>query len=503
MVRLPRMRRPVALGIVLTLAVLTAAGGLVARRAADAADPTRGNRLSAQDVRILARAASSCTALTPARLAGQIVVTSDPVLTPAQWDQNAPWSGAQPADREAAVTALAHLMCRLVGQARAVRIEEQDPWRVALAAHRQGMDELIKAGSITGDVRTYVDTVERYASLYALQPAFGGGASRALAAADPSAGAVVPVPDPYARTVVAAGRVCAEMPPARVAAQIAVTSGFDPGRVGPAGEQGIAQFLPQVWADHVERAASRSPWDPFVAIPALGRTMCALIKKAGGQYGPALAAFARGDEAAPVGRLAEAVTKAEAEYAKDTRLKPAKGEPAAPERDQPAVKAAGAPDRSYGPYFIVNLATSMCADLPGAGAGRRDGPINQFPCAKVADDNQEWTFEPRAVDPDGHQLYWIRNADDGYCVDPPGSAEVRPGTELAVTGCFDWDNQYFWLEPTTTGKRFASYRLRNAVTGMCLDVPGKGAGRKDARLALAPCRVKEDHDWALVEKPEW
>jgi hypothetical protein len=302
------------------------------------------------------------------------------------------------------------------------------------------------------------------------------------------------------------------MPPARVAAQIAVTSGFDPVKVGPTGEQGIAQFRPQVWTAHVEWAASRSPWDPSVAIPALGRAMCRLIKRAGGEYGPALAAFTRGDETAPVTALAEAVAEAEAGYAKDARLKPgrtpasakpAKANPAAPKREQPAVKAAGAPDHSYGPYFVVNLATSMCADLPGAGAGPRDGPVQQFPCIKVDDDNQEWTFEPRAADADGHRLYWIRNADDGLCLDPPGTGAVPPGTGLTETGCHDQDNQHFRLEPAKTAKGFAYYRLRNAVAGMCVDVPGPGTGGIEARLVLAPCRADDDHDWALVERSAW
>ncbi|MGI5148773.1 RICIN domain-containing protein [Plantactinospora sp. CA-294935] len=520
-----------ASGVVLALAVLTGAGGFAARQAASAAEPLAGASLSAQDVRILVSAGFSCVALTPARLAGQVMVASNfgsrPVaemrergatgtaaLTPEQWEQNVPWTGARPTDREAAITALARLTCRLVGQSRAVNIKE-DPWRVALAAYRVGLEQVIAAGGIPGDAKDYVDTVERYARWYALQPALGGGSATPAAT---SGGSVASVPDAYVNAVVAAGRICPEMPPARIAAQITVTTGFDPNRLGSAGEQGIAHFLPNVWAANVQSSANRSPWNPSVAIPALGRTMCKLIKQAGGQYAPALAAFARGDETAAVGTLAEAVTKAEAQYAKDSRLQaprtvpaPSKPEetkatakPTRPARDnQPAVKAAGATGRSYGPYFIRNLVTEKCVDLPGLGEGRRDGPVNQFTCNRTGDDNQEWTFEPRAVDGEGYQLYWIRNADDGFCVDPPGLETVQPATTLNETGCSDRDNQYFRLEPKKTSGGLAYYWLRNTAADMCLDVLGVGSGGDAARLTLFPCHSNDDHEWALVEKSEW
>jgi hypothetical protein len=528
-----RPTRPVLLGIGLALAVLLGAGGFVARQAAHAAEPLRGNQLSAADVRILAAAASSCTALTPARLAGQIMVASNfgdrPVagmrdggaagvaaLTPVQWQQNVPWPGAAPTDRDAAMTALAHLMCRLVGQARAVRIQA-DPWLVALAAYRLGMDKVVAAGGIPDDAKDYVNTVDRYADWYVLQPALGGGsaAPAAIASYTPG-GAVVPVPDQYVNAVVAAGTVCPEIPPTLIAAQIMVTSGFDPGKLGAAGEQGIAQFLPDVWTEHVHEAATRSPWDPLVAVPALGLTMCALIKQAGGQYAPALAAFARGNQATPVTTMADSVTKAQAEYAKDTRLQAPKApsaspkppkpkpKPSAPARtNQPAVKAADATGQGYGPYFILDLVTKQCVDLPGDGPGPRDGPVNQFPCDKTVDDNQEWTFEPRGADSQGYQLYWIRNADDGFCLDPPGIGTVASGSPLDETGCFDQDNQYFRLEPKTTAGGFAYYWLRNTVADMCLDVPGKGDGGPNAQLDLVPCLSHDDHEWALVEKAEW
>ncbi|MFF5055240.1 RICIN domain-containing protein [Micromonospora sp. NPDC000663] len=540
MFRMPKLSRPVFLGSALALIVLLGVGAFVARQAANAAEPLEGNRVTASDVRILVRAASSCPALTPARLAGQIMVASnfrdEPVddmraggatgvaaLTPEQWRKYAPWPGAEPSDREAAITALAHAMCQLVGQARALKID-QDPWRVALAAHRLGMDQVVAAGDIPAGARDYVDTADRYASWYALQPAFGGGpASPARAAGTTAAGgSVVPVPEAYVKAVAAAGRVCPEMPPALIAAQISATSGFDPNKLGPAGEQGIAQFLPGVWTTTVKSAAKRTPWDPSVAIPALGQTMCRLVEQSGGQYPAALATFTGGRERATA--FAEVVTKAQAEYAKDTRLQspktPARSAPSpsattkpksptgtkAPARDnQPPVKATDGVGAggSFGPYFIVNLRRKTCVDLPNFGAGTRDGPVGQFTCAKTGDDNQEWTFELRGTDRDGYQLYWVRNKDDGFCLDAPGIGKVESNTPVNETGCYDNDNQYFRLEPKVTSGGWQYYWLRNTASKLCLDIPSEGNADPRAPLTLFACSSNNDHEWALVEKSEW
>lgn len=539
MFRMPSLSRPVFLGSALALIVLLGAGAFVARQAANAAEPLEGGKASAADVRILVSAAASCPSLTPARLAGQVMAASafgaTPVegmrdggatgvaaLTPQEFQQYVPWEGAKPTDRDAAITALAHLTCSLTGQARTLNLDE-DPWRLALAAKRIGLDGVITAGGL-GTAQEHVNTVERYATWYALQPEFGG------AAASPrpgpgyaTAGAILPIPEAYVTSIVAAGKYCAEVPPALVAAQVMAVSGFDAGKLGPAGEQGIAQFLPQVWSDNV-KSLTRSPWQPAVAIQFLGRTMCKLVKESGGQYAPALAAFTRGSVTAEVTALAEAIDKAQAEYAKDTRMqlapaktpatgansgapKPSKSAKPAPTQkertNQPAIMAADAKEGNYGPYFILNLATKMCVDVGGFGATEVDGPVNQFTCAKTTDDNQEWAFVPRAVDPDGYQQYWIRNFDSGYCIDPPGRAGVESGTELSETNCIDEDNQYFRLEQRKVSGGFAYYWLRNTSSNMCIDVPGNGDAGVNARLALVPCLADDDHDWALVEKSEW
>ncbi|WP_422771305.1 RICIN domain-containing protein [Plantactinospora sp. WMMC1484] len=547
----------------------------MAPRPADAVQPLAGTEVSDADVRLLTEAAEACPTLTPSRLAGQVMAASrfsaTPVeavqavgaqgtagLVPTVWQKWAPWDGARPGDREASVTALAHHMCQLVGQIRVLRLDG-DRWQLALAAHRVGVGPVVETGDVPAGAVEYVDTVQRYAIWYAMQPAFGGSGepapetTQAMVAERVTEAAPLPVPDEYLEPILAAGAVCPQqLPPARVAAQLMATSAFDPQRLGPTGEQGIAQFLPQVWVAYVRPSATASPWTPSSAIPALGETMCALLEAVPGtgadDYPLALAAFLRGDPAVrsladvPGGEriiaLTEQMGRFETEYARDTRLTPPTAAPsksptAAPGRtpgattaparppaakatkpgtptkavssDQPPVKAkdAAADNRSYGPYFIHNLGTKMCLDIPGTGPGPRDGPVNQNLCYPHTPDNQEYAFVPRRVDGSGNQLYWIRSVTSQYCLDLPGLGSVAPATPLNETGCFDDENQYWRLQPTVKSGKVQYYRIVNTASNLCLDVPGNADGGLDARLAVFGCRSGDDHDWALIRRANW
>ncbi|MCW2142264.1 Ricin-type beta-trefoil lectin domain-like [Actinoplanes cyaneus] len=539
--RTPRLSRPVTLGALLALAAVLAGGGFVARQAAGAAQPRAGARLSAPDVRIVVNAASSCPALTPARLAGQVMAASyfgdQPVpemrtggrtgvaaLTADQWQRNQPSPEASPTDREAAITALAHLMCRQIGQARAVRSGD-DPWHLALAAYQVGMDQVAAAGRIPDAAGDYVRTVEGYAAWYAAQPALATGGA---APSTPATGEIVAVPDQDVAAVVAAGSICPEMPPARIAAQIMATSGFDADRLGPAGEQGVAGFLPQVWTATVSGAAQKSPWDPAVAIPALGATMCKLVKQGGGKYDAALAAFTYGTGATTATLLA-AVTRAQSEYTADTRLagkttgpvetlRPVTPTSAAPARtapaqaapaqavddDQPPLKGAdGGSGGPYGPYFLQNLTTRDCIDRSRHDAMVDGGSVNQSACSAAAGSTEQWTFEPRGTDKrTDDELYWIRNVSDKLCVDPPGAGTYPSSSVLSETGCAEDDNQLFRLEKRLVDDGRQYYWLHNTATDMCIDVPGAGNGGAGVRLALVPCMAGDDHEWALTKNPE-
>jgi hypothetical protein len=536
MPELPKLSRPLTIGLAVGLAAAVAAGVLLVRTSADAAGAVHGSQVSDADLRILVAAAASCPTLTPARLAGQIKVASnfgdEPVkdmraggaagvaaLTPAVFGKWAPYPGAAISDRSAAITALAHDMCQLAGQARAVKASG-DVWQVALAAYHEGMDTVVAAGGIPAAAKQYVSTVGRYADWYALQPQFG---MPAPAVGTFVGSSVVQVPDPYLKAVVAAGKVCAAMPPARVAAQIMATSGFDPKKLGPVGEQGIAQFPPLTWKTYGPKSGDATPWDATDAIKALGKAMCTLLGKESGAYPKALALFLRGDAGEPVTATADAVARDQTEYAKDTRLHatatptPGKSSPSAtPSKSTPATttpsvlagrppaKAADATKAGYGPFFIANHATKMCVDLPGNGAGTPGGPVLQNGCNKTAADNQQFEFVPFGADGSGNETYWIRNTSDDLCLDPPGFGTVDSGTVLSEATCNQSDNQYFRLEARFKAKGFQYYWLRDTQAGdFCLDVPGAGDGGLNARLDLVPCLSKDDHEWALVEKAQW
>jgi hypothetical protein len=531
-----KLGRPVTIGLAVGLAAAVAAGVLLVRTSADAAGAVHGSQISDADLRILVAAAASCPTLTPARLAGQVRVASDfgdqPVkemraggaagvaaLTPEVFQKWAPYPGAAVSDRSAAITALAHDMCELAGQARAVTASG-DAWQLALAAYRGGMDTVVAAGGIPAPDKGYVDSVKRYADWYALQPQFAMATPAVGTFVDTS---LVPVPDKFLKAVMAAGKVCTAMPPAKVAAQIMATSGFDPGKLGSAGEQGIAQFPPLTWKTYGPKSADATPWDATDAIKALGKAMCTLLGKESGAYPKALALFLRGNAGEPATAIADAVAKDQTEYAKDTRLhatatpapsktspspKPSKSpagtttSPAAAGR--PPAKASAVTKATYGPFFLLNHATKMCVDLPGNGAGTPGGPVLQNGCDKTAADNQQFEFVPFGADSSGNETYWIRNTSDALCVDPPGFATVDSGTVLSEATCNQSDNQYFRLQARFKANGFQYYWLRDTQAGdFCLDVPGVGDGGQNAQLDLVPCVSNDDHEWALVEKSEW
>jgi hypothetical protein len=538
--------------------------------AASAVPALPGTEVSDADLEVLVEAAESCPALTPARLAGQVMAASQfsgnavhavsaaggrgaAGLTPQNWRKWAPWQNAKQTDRKASIVALAHGMCDIVGQLRVVKMEG-DQWRLALAAHRVGMAPVIQSATVPAAAREYVDTVERYAVWYALQPQFGGSGDPAPEPSPTDAAVtdapLLAVPDQFVAAVVEAGRVCPAVTPARIAAQIMATSAYDARKLGPDGQQGIAQFLPQIWVKYVPPSTA-TPWSDVAAVRALGTTMCAMVKEKAKQgkdaYPLALAAFRRGDASIrnkgdiagseKLTALVALVARYEGEYAKDVRLAPAAAGPSAPvsakptvkptttveptgttapkptgtkstssgRSNQPHLKAADGDGsgRVYGPFFIKNHATKQCFDIPGFVAGPRDGPVNQMTCLTKETDNQEFAFVPGGVDGDGYQLYKIRNQASGYCVDPPGIGSNPGGTVLSETGCFDGDNQDWRLEKTVKVGKFQRYWIRNAASGLCIDLPGDATAGKNTRLALSGCQKNNDQDWALVEKSEF
>jgi hypothetical protein len=310
---------------------LIAAVGLIALAALGVVANSEFGTATAEDTQLAGRpvpaellptvqtAALSCPALSPPRVAGQVMAASgfdgNPSGGPAgsgiaglsaeQWEHWKPSVSAQRTDPKASIVALAHEMCDLSGQVRQAGIGA-DPWRFALGAHHSGVAEVLAAKGVPASAADYVDTVGRYAAWYATRPEFAAtdATPSPVPSAPTSAGAPAAakaVPDDYLPLVLAAGRTCPTLSPARIAAQLMAASAFNPNLLGAGGAQGIAGFTPQVWASYAARPPAESPWDPAAAIPELGRTMCRLLGEmsslAEDPYPLAVAAFVWGPDA--------------------------------------------------------------------------------------------------------------------------------------------------------------------------------------------------------------
>ena len=136
----------------------------------------------------IAEAAASCPALTPPKVAGQVMEESgfSPTatttssggaglagLTDDEWDMWKPWLDADRLDPQANFLALAHRVCDLVGRMRVADLTG-DPWTLAVAAYHTSLAAVIEANGVPAAASGYVDRVVRYSAWYALQPEFGG-----------------------------------------------------------------------------------------------------------------------------------------------------------------------------------------------------------------------------------------------------------------------------------------------------------------------------------------
>ncbi|MEV0398312.1 RICIN domain-containing protein [Polymorphospora rubra] len=138
---------------------------------------------------------------------------------------------------------------------------------------------------------------------------------------------------------------------------------------------------------------------------------------------------------------------------------------------------------SAGPFNIYNPVTGKCMDLVGAGAGRPGDPVIQYTCDNTDADNQRWYVDYRR----GFSSFTIRNAKSGLCVDLPGTAAPEDGTALIQRTCTPSpnDNQLFYFEDEL---------LRNVKGDSCV----AGAGGNGAALGTFICLGADDHWWQLL-----
>ncbi|MFG1605386.1 RICIN domain-containing protein [Actinoplanes sp. NPDC049265] len=466
--------------IVALVVIILSSGGVAFEMAATAdPDTLKGEPVPASDVAAVVESALSCPSLNPSKVAAQIMAASgfkgnaDTVagLDKTAWDKWRPSSDANRGDRRANIVALGHRTCENVGQLRAAGFDG-DLWPTAVAAERGGLKSVLAAHGIPKDTKTYVDKVKGYAAWYSEQPQFSAKAG--TPSADPKAADAVEVPEDLVQPIQAAGRMCKEITPARIAAQLRAVSGFDVNR-RTADRQGVAQFTPAMWARY-EPGADTSVWRPADAIPALGVAMCDMTQQLShlngdDPYRMALGAYQWGIDAVRradglprvnVSQLADVVPAHVAEYDKDKRL------------NAPAPKPSAAPSTS-------KPAKPEPSAKPEAGK-----PDEQKPADEKPKGPKLFAYDPNAK-------YQIWNAWADAIVELPGINEnTKPGSRVHMWKNEKYDDQYWKLQPAPDKKHVI---IANAWNNMALAVED-GSTQENAKMAVY---ARDDND----ENQQW
>jgi soluble lytic murein transglycosylase-like protein len=85
------------------------------------------------------------------------------------------------------------------------------------------------------------------------------------------------VPEELRPVIIEAAKRCPVVPPRVLAAQLASESSWDPRAVSPAGAQGLAQFMPEVWEQYAvdgDEDGDTDVWDPVDAIHSAAELNC-------------------------------------------------------------------------------------------------------------------------------------------------------------------------------------------------------------------------------------
>ena len=142
---------------------------------------------------------------------------------------------------------------------------------------------------------------------------------------------------------------------------------------------------------------------------------------------------------------------------------------------------------------LYNVETQRCADLPGFGSGRTDGPVLQYRCNYSDQDNQRFRLLPNGSF-QGLPVYLFQNTKDRRCLDLPAFGAVPARTRVSEYPCRpNGDNQSFFAQPAGNG----AFLYRHVKSpGLCLDVEFFRARTDDVRLTLWPCNAtNDDHLW--------
>jgi Ricin-type beta-trefoil lectin domain-like len=117
------------------------------------------------------------------------------------------------------------------------------------------------------------------------------------------------------------------------------------------------------------------------------------------------------------------------------------------------------------PYLFINNASHLCMDVTG-GSTADNARVQQWYCYDSP--IQRWSMVyVKAV---GATLYYeLVNQNSKRCLDVPGGSRAA-GVELQQWGCWGGDMQLWAVETQSSIQSpVATSRLRNLMTGMCVD----------------------------------
>jgi Ricin-type beta-trefoil lectin domain len=169
----------VGVATALALVVVASAVFLITQAVSAANSSAPVTAVPAEYRAAIVESGASCPALSPARVAAQIMVESgfSPTatngrggrglagLTVDEWKTWKPWDTATRTDSRADILALAHLTCDLVGHVRADKIDG-DLWQLALGARYSGVDAVTSARGVPAAAQQYVTEAVGYAADY-------------------------------------------------------------------------------------------------------------------------------------------------------------------------------------------------------------------------------------------------------------------------------------------------------------------------------------------------
>ncbi len=458
------------------------------------AEKLEGRPVPAEDVPHLVAAALSCPALTPPKLAAQVMAATAfgtdgsnrglSGMDEAAWSKWRPFAGADRKDHEAGILAVAHRTCEAVGELRAAKVDG-DLWSAALAAEKAGLPAVVAAKGVPGSAETYVAKVTAYSYWYAEQPQFTIGKTAAATSAAPSP---EPVPADLVADINAAGRICPTVTPARVAAQLRALSGFNPSLRSADGAAGIAQFSDELWEEYRPGAAA-SRWNPDDAIPAMGTAMCDMTNQLTGlggtdpyklalgayQWGLGVIRQAAGLPRGTVPQLADRVEQYVGGYEKDSRLhnrtKPA---PSPSPSASPSNKAPTSPAPSSSPMSVSPTPTPT----PSASA---TATPSKTPAV--------------AFDPDAR--YQIRNAWAGAVLEVPDGAATAANTRIELWNNKNEKGQYWRI---AKAKAAGYVLIVNDLTGQALALEGKSTANRAKVVVVAKNSSAVSQQWKLTDE---